>query len=86
VIFIAEADLVFLPCEHVRSSLDLVERALYARVPSRRSFVIRAEHVLVWLSGNGELRIRLIASLSFGATSYEPFSYFQAPPIGYIVF
>jgi len=52
VIFIAglasltEADRVFLTGEPVKSSLDLVERALYAKVPSCRSFVTRVELVL----------------------------------------
>jgi len=52
VIFIAglasltEADRVFHPDEPVKSSLDFFERALYVKVPSRRSFVTRAEHVL----------------------------------------
>jgi len=43
---LSEADRVFLPGDPVKSSLDLVERALYAKVPSRLSFVTRAEHVL----------------------------------------
>ena len=43
---LTEADRVFLPGEPVKSSFDLAERVLYAKVPSRPSFVTTAEHVL----------------------------------------
>jgi len=43
---LTETDRVFLPREPVKSSFDLVERTPYAKVSSRRSFMVGAEHVL----------------------------------------
>jgi len=89
VIFVAglasltEANRVFLPGEPVKSSLDLVERALYAKVPSRRSSVTRAEHVLDGERGaaNKAARQAFLRLFVVRALLVLP-----STPIGYIVF